>query len=175
MRPPFRSRFGSILLPAIRCRMSAKHRKRSAVPGLRDLADEVGAPVNRRTSDLRGPGFEALRAQAHAACATEDQRRRVVSAGPDIVFKGAGTAHGQARAPRARQITGCGNLPVVALLAWVPQTLFFNGAGTAHGQARVPWARQMIECGNLPVVALLARAPRTLFFDGAGTPPRLGL
>ena len=66
--------------------MSAKHRKRSAVPGLRDLADEVGAPVNRRASDLRGPGFEALRAQAHAACATEDQRRRVVSAGPDIVF-----------------------------------------------------------------------------------------
>ena len=169
MRPPFRSRFGSILLPAIRCRMSAKHRKRSAVPGLRDLADEVGAPVNRRTSDLRGPGFEALRAQAHAACATEDQRRRVVSAGPDIVFKGAGTAHGQARAPRACQIMGCGNLAAVAMVARAPRTLFFNGAGTAHGQARAPRARRIMGCGNLPVVALLARVPQTLFFNGAGT------
>ena len=42
------------------------------MPGLRDLAHKVGAPVKRRKSDLSGPDFDALRGRALAACATED-------------------------------------------------------------------------------------------------------
>ena len=60
--------------------MAARERKRAAVSGLRDLAEEVGLHVSRRKVDLSGADFDAFHAEVLAACATEDQRRRAEEA-----------------------------------------------------------------------------------------------
>ena len=80
--------------------MAAKERKRAAVSGLRDLAEEVGLQVNRRKADLSGADFDSSHAEVLAACATEDQRRRAEEArsrycsGPPPPVPGAQAAGG---------------------------------------------------------------------------------
>ena len=76
---------------------------------------------------------------------------------------GAGTAHGHARAPRARQITGCGHRLVVAMLPRAPPALLFSqrrrrarpGAGTAgtsNNRVRASLRRRDVSAGLAGIV-----------------------
>ena len=95
-----------------------------------------------------------------------------------LPFNGAGTAHGRARAPRARQIIGCGHRLVVAIHARAPPALLLyqrrrcarpgaGTAGTSNNRVQAPPRCRDVSAGT-PDIVFYRRGHRP--WPSAGTP-----